>query len=162
MWIDHLCREDNQRLRESMTKTIVVRYHGSKSIVFFVIQLSVWTNLTTHQPPHMIGHPQLSLKCRLPNCISFDVFDRCFCKVETRACETLLGFAKRLGGLAVTNLPGPRVHLIRPWCHHLKRHKAKLHRSTLLQWHWRSSFRPNNVWVHSRFVAPLRRRANRS
>jgi len=29
------------------------------------------------------------LKCWLPNCISFDVFDRCFCKVETRACETL-------------------------------------------------------------------------
>jgi len=54
----------------------------------------------------MIGHPQLSLKCRLPNCISFDVFDRCFCKVETRACEMLLGFAEQLRGLVVTNLPG--------------------------------------------------------
>jgi len=29
-------------------------------------------------------HPQLSLKCRLPSRTSFDVFDRCFCKVETR------------------------------------------------------------------------------
>jgi len=43
------------------------------------------------------GHPQLSLKCRLPNRISLDVFDRYFCKVETRACETLRSCAKRLG-----------------------------------------------------------------
>jgi len=52
------------------------------------------------------GHPQLSLMCRLPNRISFDVFDRCFCKVETRVCETLGSCAKRLGGLAVTTLTG--------------------------------------------------------
>jgi len=30
------------------------------------------------------GHHQLSLKCKLPNRMSFDVFDLCFCKVETR------------------------------------------------------------------------------
>ena len=46
------------------------------------------------------------LKCRLPNRISFGVFDRCFCKVETRACETLRSCAMRLRGLAVTTLPG--------------------------------------------------------
>ena len=46
------------------------------------------------------------LKYRLPNRIGFDVFDRCFCKVETRACETLPICAKRLGGLATTTLPG--------------------------------------------------------
>jgi len=44
------------------------------------------------------GHSHLSLKCRLSNRISFDVFDRCFCKVETRACETLRICAKRLTG----------------------------------------------------------------
>jgi len=49
---------------------------------------------------------QLSLKCRLPNRISFDVFDRCFWKVETRVCETIRSCAKRSGGLAVTTLPG--------------------------------------------------------
>ena len=52
------------------------------------------------------GHLQLFLKCRLPNHISFDIFDRCFCKVETRACETLRSSAQRLGGPAVTTLPG--------------------------------------------------------
>jgi len=52
-------------------------------------------------------HPQLSLKCRLPNPISLDVFERCFCSVETRVCETLLSSPKRLGGgLAVMTLPG--------------------------------------------------------
>ena len=55
------------------------------------------------------------LKCRLPNRISFDVFDRSFCKFEARACETLRSCAKRLGGLAVTILPGASRHLIRPW-----------------------------------------------
>jgi len=52
------------------------------------------------------GHPQLSLKCRLSNRVSFDVFDQCFCKVETRVRETLRSCAKRLRGLAVTTLPG--------------------------------------------------------
>jgi len=45
------------------------------------------------------GHPQLPLKCRLPNLISFDVFDRCFCKFDARACERLGSCAKRLGAL---------------------------------------------------------------
>ena len=44
------------------------------------------------------GHSQFSLKCRLPNRIRFDVFDQCFCKIETRAYETLHSFTKRLGG----------------------------------------------------------------
>jgi len=39
------------------------------------------------------AHPQLSLKFRLPNGISFDVFDWCFCKVEVKR------YAKRLWGL---------------------------------------------------------------
>jgi len=47
-----------------------------------------------------------SLKCKLPNRISFNVFDRCFCKVETRACETQRSCANRLGGLTVTILLG--------------------------------------------------------
>jgi len=61
-------------------------------------------NLSGHcprNPPVARG-----LKCRLPNRISFDVFDRCFCKFDTRACETLRSCPMRLGGLAVTTLPG--------------------------------------------------------
>ena len=62
--------------------------------------------LVNHIRATIHGHPQLFLKHKLPNRICFGVFDRCFCKVETRACETLLSCAKRLGGLAVTTLPG--------------------------------------------------------
>jgi len=62
--------------------------------------------LINHIRTAVHDHPQLSLKRRQPNRISFDVFDRCFCKVETRVCETLLSCAKRFGGLAVTTLPG--------------------------------------------------------
>jgi len=57
------------------------------------------------------------LKCRLPNRISFDFVDRCFCRVETRACKTLRSCAMRLGVLAVTILPrasrsfNPAVHV---------------------------------------------------
>jgi len=81
---------------------IVVWCHGSQKIVF--CDTAFWLNkLTTYEPPHMvIGHSQLPLKCRLSNRISFDLFYRCICKVETRACETLRSCAKRLGGLAVT------------------------------------------------------------
>jgi len=59
-----------------------------------------------HKGTAVRGHPQLSLKCRLSNRISVDVFDRCFYKVETRACETPRSCAQRLRGLAVTTLPG--------------------------------------------------------
>jgi len=65
--------------------------------------------LVNHIRTAVHDHPQLSLlslKCRLPNRFSFDVSDRCFCKVETRVCETLLSCVKRLGGLAVTTLLG--------------------------------------------------------
>ena len=62
--------------------------------------------LVNHIRTVIHDHPQLSLECRLPNRIGFDVFDRYFCKVETTVCETLLSCAKRLWGLAVTNLPG--------------------------------------------------------
>jgi len=57
-----------------------------------------WIN---HTRTAVYDHPQLSLKCRLPNPISFDVFDRCFCKVATWVCETLFSCAERLGGLAL-------------------------------------------------------------
>jgi len=68
------------------------------------------------------GHPQLSLRRRLPKRINFDVFDRCFfaklckvvpsCKVETRACES---YAIALSGASRLRFcPGPRVNLIRP------------------------------------------------
>jgi len=30
--------------------------------------------------------------------------------------------------------------------HHVKRHKAKLHRATRVRWQWSSWFRPNNVY----------------
>ena len=70
---------------------------------FFCDPTFCLNKLTTHVPPHMvIGHFQLSLKCRLPNCIRFDVFYRCICKVETRVCKTLRSCAKRSGGLAFT------------------------------------------------------------
>jgi len=89
--------------RESMTKKIIVQCHGSKKIVF------LWFNFMFEQINHIRtavhGHAQLFLKCRLPNCINFDIFDWCFCEVETRACETLRSCAKRWGGLAVTTLP---------------------------------------------------------
>jgi len=76
---------------------------------FFCNTTFCLNKLTKYKPPYNVtlqGRPHLSLKCRLPNRNSFDVFDRCFCKVETRACETLRSCAKRLGGLAVTTLPG--------------------------------------------------------
>jgi len=44
---------------------------------------------------------------------SFDVLDRCFCKVETMACETLRSCTKRLVGVAVTTLPG-ELHSFNP------------------------------------------------
>jgi len=51
-----------------------------------------------HMQTTVHGHPHLSLMCRLSNRISFNVLDRCFCKVETRPCETLRSCAKRLRG----------------------------------------------------------------
>ena len=54
--------------------------------MFEQIKLVDHTRTTVHD------HPQLSLKCRQPNRISFDVFHRCFCKVATRVCETLAQF----------------------------------------------------------------------
>jgi len=44
--------------------------------------------------------------CQIVGPISFNVFDRCLCKIETRACETLRSCTKRLGGLAVWTLLG--------------------------------------------------------
>jgi len=69
----------------------------------------LWYNFLFEQMDHVRtavhDHPQLPPKCGRPNRISFDVFDRCFYKVETMACETLRSWTK-----------GPRIHLIRP-CH---------------------------------------------
>jgi len=65
-----------------------------------VFEQTKWVN---HIRTAVRDHP---LKCRLPNRISCDVFDRWFCKAETTVCETLLSCAKRLGGLTVTTLPG--------------------------------------------------------
>jgi len=71
----------------------------------------LWYYSLSEQINHILKSPFIvtpnwSLKCRLPNRISFDVFRRCFCKVETTACETLRSSAQRLDGLAVTSLPG--------------------------------------------------------
>ena len=76
--------------------------------MFEQIKLVDHTRTTVHD------HPQLSLKCRQPNRISFDVFHRCFCKVATRVCETLLSCIARLGASRSRLCPGPRAHLIRP------------------------------------------------
>jgi len=67
-----------------------------------ISSLHVCTNWphTTRTVVH--GHPQLSPKCRQSNHISFDVFDRCCCKVETRAYEMPRSCGKRLGGFAIT------------------------------------------------------------
>jgi len=66
-----------------MTKKVVVQCHGSKEIVFLCYNFlfEQINHIRTATP----GHPQLSLKCKLLNRINFDVFDQCFCKVETRA-----------------------------------------------------------------------------
>jgi len=81
---------------------IVSHCHGSKKM-FFCDKLPF--EQINHIRTAVRSDTRLSLKCRLPNRITFDVCDRCFCKVETRACETLPSCAKRIGGLAVTTLP---------------------------------------------------------
>jgi len=59
--------------------------------------------------------PQLFLKCRLPNRISFDVFDQCSCKVG-RGHVKRYAVALSVQGASRSRLcPGPRVHLIQPW-----------------------------------------------
>jgi len=70
-------------VRESMTRKIVVWCHGSKNLFLWYSFLFEQIN---HIQTAVCGHPQLSLQCRLQNRISFEVFDRYFCKVETRAC----------------------------------------------------------------------------
>jgi len=50
----------------------------------------------------------------LPNRISFDFYDSCVCKVQTRACDTLWrSCAKRSGASRSKLCLGLRVHLIR-------------------------------------------------
>ena len=72
-------------------------------IIFLVF---FWYNFLFEHIEHIQtaahGHSQLCLKCRLPNRISFEVFDWCFGKVETRACEMLRSFSARLFPLHVT------------------------------------------------------------
>ena len=79
-------------------------------ISFFVMQLSVWE--INHIQTAVYGHPQWSLKC-WPNRISYDVFARCFNKVETTACGTLRSCAKRLGASRSRLRPGPRKGVTR-------------------------------------------------
>ena len=55
-------------------------------------------------PPKFLGWLRHCANFRFS--IIFDVFDRYFCKVETRACETLRSCARRLRGLAVKAFPG--------------------------------------------------------
>ena len=50
---------------------------------------------------HLQGHPQLSLKCRWPNRISFDDFDGCSAKLKR-------GHVKRYA--VARNVRGPRGH----------------------------------------------------
>jgi len=66
--------------------------------------------LINHIRTAVHDRPQLSLKCRLSNRISFDVFDRCFCDVETVVREMLLSCAKRLGASPSRLCPGPGAH----------------------------------------------------
>ena len=88
-------------------------FFGGKIFVFFMFKNKYfWAqqNLGCNKifGGHCPWNPPVAtdLKCKLPNRISFDVFGRCFCKVETRLCETLRSCAMRLRGLAVTTLPG--------------------------------------------------------
>jgi len=91
-------------LRKSMTKKLFCSVTVAKRSFFcdtaFLFEQINHIRNTVH------GHPQLSLKCRLLNRISFDVFDQSFCKVTMRAFEMLRSCAKRFGGLAVTTFPG--------------------------------------------------------
>jgi len=100
--MDDLCSEDVKKVIGKNDCCVVC--DGSKKIVFFVIQLLFEQINRIRTTVH--GDPQLSLECTMLNRISFDVFDRCFYKVATRAFEMLRSCAKQLKGLAVTALPG--------------------------------------------------------
>ena len=81
----------------------LVREYDKKDCFFVIQRFLNW--LTTYAPPYQDTPNCLwSAACQIVSILTF--IDRCFCKVETRACETLRSCAKRLGGLAVTTLPG--------------------------------------------------------
>jgi len=67
-----------------------------------------------HMQTVVHGHPQLSLKRRLPNRISFEVFGRCFCKLTRGHVKRYAVALSVYGGSQSRLCPGPRVHLIRP------------------------------------------------
>ena len=94
MWMDDLCSEDGQRVYDKKDCCVVSRRQKHLYVMNFFCEQINHTRTAAH------AHSQSSLKCRLPNGISFYVFGRCFCKAETRACETLRSCAKRLRGLA--------------------------------------------------------------
>ena len=103
--MDDLCSEDGQRVYDKKDCCVVSRLQKYRFLWYnFLFEQINQMRTTVQCTVHV--HPQLSLKCRLPNRNSFDVFDRCFCKDETRACETLRSCTKRLMGLEVTTLPG--------------------------------------------------------
>jgi len=93
--MDDLCSEDGQRVYLLVWQKRWLCSVPEQKDRFF------WYNFLFEQIIHIRtavhGHPQLSLKCKLPNRIWFDVFDRCFLKGGTRECETLNNCAKRLG-----------------------------------------------------------------
>jgi len=72
------------------------RFFKQNSVVRFKLKIL--------PPPKFLGWLRHCANFRLS--VSFDVFDRFFCKLETRACETLRSCARRLRGLAVKTLPG--------------------------------------------------------
>ena len=80
----------SESLSQKRWLCIVSHCRGSKKMFFC-------DKLPFEQINYIRTAVHLSLKCRLPNRITFDIFGRCFCKVEMRACETLRSCATRLG-----------------------------------------------------------------
>ena len=84
--MDDLCSEDGRRAYE---KKILLCGVTVAKRSFFVIYNFLFGQMMT---PNCLW----SVGCQI---VSVGVFDRCFWKVETRACETLRSCAKRFGDL---------------------------------------------------------------
>ena len=100
VWMDDLCSEGGQRVYDKKRCCTVSRYQNDHFL---------WYNVMFEQISHVRttvrGHPQLS-EVQAAKSFQFWCFWPVLRKVEMRACETLRSWAERLGGLAITALPG--------------------------------------------------------
>jgi len=111
--MDDLCCEAGQRVYDKKGCCVVSQKDRFLWYNFLFKQINHRGNwdwsctavrkITTFEQPDMLNP---SCFWSVGNTSSFDIFDQCFCKVETRACESLRSFTKRLGGLVATTLPG--------------------------------------------------------